>query len=272
MSEFLFDVFISYNWNIKEKVRLLYKKLTSEFGLRVWLDEKEIANSNLFREISDGIVKSSIFLCCVTKAYAESDNCVREITLAATEKKPMLVLMFENLKMNELGDVGFIINPIARFNCYQENSFLTDNSNHIFECLIKAIEKCLGSSLRTNEQVLTFPNGDRYEGEVLFGLANGKGTMHFASGEVYTGEWSNGKINGRGVLKYPETNSIKIFVGVLRDGKKEGLGTEIMKDETRYEGEFLNDKRHGKGVLTYKNSQKFQCEYQNGEIISQEKL
>ncbi len=42
-----FDVFISYNWDVKPQVLRLYKVLTEKYDLRVWIDEYEMGSSRL---------------------------------------------------------------------------------------------------------------------------------------------------------------------------------------------------------------------------------
>ena len=52
---------------------------------------------------------------------------------------------------------------------------------------------------RPREHVsLQLGNSDRYEGEVLDGLMDGRGHYTFADGNVYEGELKNDKKHGRG--------------------------------------------------------------------------
>lgn len=62
-----YDVFISYQWDIKEQVRELYKVLTSQYNIKVWMDEYEMGSSRLASELASAISKSKVFLCCITK-------------------------------------------------------------------------------------------------------------------------------------------------------------------------------------------------------------
>ena len=41
------DVFISYNWDIKESVFKLYHQLTGVHGLRCWMDEFDMGSGAL---------------------------------------------------------------------------------------------------------------------------------------------------------------------------------------------------------------------------------
>jgi len=42
-----FDVFISYQWDIKESVTMLYDQLTKIHGLRCWMDDFEMDSGDL---------------------------------------------------------------------------------------------------------------------------------------------------------------------------------------------------------------------------------
>ena len=70
--------------------------------------------------------------------------------------------------------------------------------------------------------VLTFSNGDRYEGTVHENIIDGIGSYNFANGNWYEGEFVNGKMNGLGVFQFKEGNR---FEGEFYDGKIYGDGT-----------------------------------------------
>ena len=42
----------------------------------------------------------------------------------------------------------------------------------------------------------TYPNGDKYVGEVMNGTMHGKGIYTWADGTKYGGEWKNGNPDG----------------------------------------------------------------------------
>lgn len=69
---------------------------------------------------------------------------------------------------------------------------------------------------------LAWDNGDRYVGEWLGGLMDGKGTWFGADGDRYEGEWRNGERHGRG-----------LFAG---------------EDGETYDGQWKNGVEHGHGV------------------------
>ena len=49
-----------------------------------------------------------------------------------------------------------------------------------------------------NKQQLKFKDG-KYIGEVVNGLAEGKGIKYYNNGNRYEGEWRNGKLEGKGI-------------------------------------------------------------------------
>jgi hypothetical protein len=82
-----------------------------------------------------------------------------------------------------------------------------------------------------NEEVKTYDNGDRYEGEWKDGKRHGQGTLYYKSGSRYEGEW--------------------------KDGKRHGQGTFFWNDGDRYEGEWKDDWKHGKGTMYLKDGRRY---------------
>ena len=70
------EIFISYNWSIKQQVKELYEILTNKFNYKVWLDDSQL-NANNF--IAEAINNSKIFISCITKEYCQSYNFNLEI-------------------------------------------------------------------------------------------------------------------------------------------------------------------------------------------------
>jgi hypothetical protein len=150
-----FDVFISYNWDVKDSVKALYNELTRTYSLRVWMDEYELGQTRLVDELSKAIHNSQVFLCCITKKYSESENCKDEIDYAKSLKKPMVVLMFDRLTMDELGGVGFIIGPKVRFNCYKNPNMLrTWRDDSMFDSIISAIKEHIATDSSSGSDTL----------------------------------------------------------------------------------------------------------------------
>ena len=50
--------------------------------------------------------------------------------------------------------------------------------------------------------ILTYANGDIYDGFFRLGFMNGHGTFRFGDGGLYCGEFSEGKIQGNGQFSH----------------------------------------------------------------------
>jgi hypothetical protein len=100
------DIFISYNWNIKEQVKALCEKLTAQ-KYKVWRDDKELnaGNNALTAELANGIKTSKIFLSCVTRDYCKSYNCNLEVEFANQSKKIMIILLIDKLDPTEIHEI-----------------------------------------------------------------------------------------------------------------------------------------------------------------------
>ena len=68
---------------------------------------------------------------------------------------------------------------------------------------------------------LAWGNGDRYVGEWLDDLMDGKGTWFGADGDRYEGEWHNGDRHGRGLFVGEDGET---YDGQWKDGVEHGLG------------------------------------------------
>jgi hypothetical protein len=104
-----FDIFISYSQNLHEKINNLYQLLSTKYDTSIYLSKVQetsqvdyVKNLNIIRNIK-------IFICCVTKSYLEAQKIRSAITEAYAQQKPILILMFESLKMQELSDIAFML-------------------------------------------------------------------------------------------------------------------------------------------------------------------
>ena len=57
-----------------------------------------------------------------------------------------------------------------------------------------------------NNQIINYNNGERYVGQIINGLREGKGTYYFNNGDRYEGDWRNGKMEGKGIMYWISGN------------------------------------------------------------------
>ncbi len=154
MSDDAKDIFISYNWAIKEQVKQLYDILTENNKYKVWMDDKDLETSNkpLTSQLGTNILKSKLFLCCITEEYCKSYNCNLEIEYANSKGKSVIPLMIEKIsKIEEIkvngrdheSGVDFIISSMTRLNCYKDSNWPIDKKTEI----LNSIETCLKVSV-----------------------------------------------------------------------------------------------------------------------------
>jgi len=102
--------------------------------------------------------------------------------------------------------------------------------------------------------ILSYTNGDKYDGEVLNGVREGYGTYFYHNGDKYEGWWQNNKKHGMGTLYYRDGN---LYIGQWKFSEKEGMGTLYFRNGEKYYGEFKNGKKNGKGLLLASDGNKF---------------
>jgi serine/threonine protein kinase len=106
--------------------------------------------------------------------------------------------------------------------------------------------------------VIDYPNGSRYDGELKNGKRHGIGVMIFANGNCYDGQFCDGKRHGQGIFMYANGRR---YEGEFRNGKRHGNGTYTSSPKSRtsfsYTGEFANDKFNGRGCAKYGNGDSY---------------
>ena len=110
-----------------------------------------------------------------------------------------------------------------------------------------------------------WPNGDKYEGQMLQEQMHGRGIFTCTQGYVYTGEFKYGKPNGLGKLVYD--NGDKYEGGFLND-TLHGRGKYSYANGDCYRGEFMNDLPHGHGVYVLANGNIYSGDWENGSLAT----
>jgi hypothetical protein len=101
---------------------------------------------------------------------------------------------------------------------------------------------------------------DRYEGHWQAGLQDGRGVYYYAAGGKYDGEWRNNQANGQGIMYF---HNVDEYDGHWLNDEKEGYGVFSFKNGARYEGMFRNDSFNGHGAYTWPNGQKHEGEFKD---------
>ena len=131
-----------------------------------------------------------------------------------------------------------------------------------------------GTSVISNHQhgqgIMTYANGDKYEGEWKNGEKNGKGVMTYANGDKYEGEWEKNSRQGKGVMVYANGDKYEGNWEVSKVWKKNkyvnnegypmGYGKYIKPNGCRWEGYWYsgnnkNEHKFVKGIIFYPNNE-----------------
>jgi hypothetical protein len=89
------ELFISYAWGSdkpKQRARELARAISDKTGLLCWLDIEKMGASEggVSSAMADGIADATVFVACISRAYAESENCSKELAHAQKLKKTVL--------------------------------------------------------------------------------------------------------------------------------------------------------------------------------------
>eukprot|EP00756_Hemistasia_phaeocysticola_P054553 Hpha_TRINITY_DN30464_c0_g1::TRINITY_DN30464_c0_g1_i1::g.167975::m.167975 len=141
--------------------------------------------------------------------------------------------------------------------------------------------------------VLTYPEGDYYEGDWRSGMRHGLGTLRTAGGYRYRGEWKDDYTSGKGEEEFTHQEVVRSscyhnlrpsregvilyqphelgtsyrYQGGMKNGKRHGEGKIFYENGDVFVGYFKDGKRHGVGRITYgKDKRSFECEYVNDEL------
>ena len=116
-------------------------------------------------------------------------------------------------------------------------------------------------------ELIRYPDGDAYEGQVSGGKKHGRGTFTFANGDKYVGEFKDDQRNGRGVYIY---KSGARYDGDFVDGKRHGRGAYRYANGDSFEGTFDNGKKSGAGVYTYADGAQVRGTWENDALLAPE--
>ena len=126
------DVFISYQWDIKDQVAELCNKLEEYFS--IWRDVTDTRHNNqtLNEQLAIAIKKAKIVICFLTQQYIASKKCCREIQFASDIEKDLILIFVEKHETKNLGGIGLLISGLKGIDCsYNQNDWQVKNLDEI---------------------------------------------------------------------------------------------------------------------------------------------
>ncbi|CAF4268347.1 unnamed protein product [Rotaria sp. Silwood2] len=115
-------IFLSYQWGAQKAVTNLKNHLEAA-GYLCWMDTGQMGGGDkLFAKIDAGIRGAKVVICCMNTAYAQSDNCLREVHLCVSTGKPLIPLQMEKQTWPPEGALGPIMSEYLYVRFYDRKS------------------------------------------------------------------------------------------------------------------------------------------------------
>jgi len=133
------DIFISYSWADKDRVRAL-KQILDNSNYKSWIDDGKLHGGlQLFDEIDQGISAAKVFLSCVSDNYGGSKNCKQEILLATHRSKLIIPVIISTCSVfPPRGDMGPLLAGKLYIDLRDEN-LLATNSSQLLSAIAQSI-------------------------------------------------------------------------------------------------------------------------------------
>merc|ERR1712032_734407 len=113
--------------------------------------------------------------------------------------------------------------------------------------------------------VMKWQNGDRYEGDWVAGLREGKGKyLSKATGGKYEGEYAADLKEGSGKYTFANGDS---YDGQWKAGLRHGQGKFTYHNGDVFSGPYVAGNRHGSGELVKADGEVRSEEYKEGKLI-----
>ena len=119
--------------------------------------------------------------------------------------------------------------------------------------------------MRTQTPDLLLPDGGRYYGPVLHGMAEGAGRIEWSATRWYVGQMHQGRMHGQGRLD----SAGGYMAGEFKDGMLNGQGTQHSVTGMRYTGQFKDGSFEGEGELSDTRGMRFVGQFQGGTFTGQ---
>ena len=136
-----------------------------------------------------------------------------------------------------------------------------------------------------DEEIIEYPNGDKYSGQVKEGKKHGFGTFISHEGYKYSGDFKDDEMHGSGVylyengdawtITYDPSGQSRLTIEYASKDRTDltfdnitgvGHGKTVYANDGEYDGSYLNGQPHGAGYRTYGNQDQFEGEFEEGKI------
>ncbi|CAD8175258.1 unnamed protein product [Paramecium octaurelia] len=187
--------------------------------------------------------------------------------LIKTLKSPSSKIVFIQTKLDCLREIPKL-NLLDSVSYFGQN-VLNQNEEQTISKAIEEAQNYISNSIQKmkselqsiqNRQIIEEQNGQKYEGQLVNNLYEGKGRLYSKRGDlIYEGEFVQGYFHNLGIQYYQNGISLKDSYDIQNC-------KNIMKYAKQYEGNFRMGHKHGKGKLILTNGEYFCGEFKNDEI------
>lgn len=225
-------LFISYSHADTRRVMPLIDRLKA-CGYTVWFDSGIETGTEWPLYIGQQIQNCACMISFMTQSAHSSDYCRREISMAISLKKPLLIAVLEPVQMD--AGMQFLLGTLQHI--YRSN-FSDDAAFADSLCQSRLLRTSTGHSAEAPACPKPIKS-DRY---------------HYPDGSVYTGPLKDGVPHGYGVRKWPDEEALE---RPLLPGESEADHLLLWNPDVggwsmMYEGEFHHSRLHGHGTLVWK--------------------
>ena len=171
-----------------------------------------------------------------------------------------LCLLEHPQKKYRLNNLKYINGEIPELNDKDYSKDLSDLIKRMLN--VKPDKRPTAAEILEICEILLKKGNSGYQGEMVNGVREGKGTYCFENGDKYEGFWKNNKMEGKGVYYFHDGEK---YVGEWIDGKKEGQGIYTFSSGAKYEGNWVQGKMEGSGIFYYSNGDKYDGEWKDNK-------
>ena len=154
------EIFLSYAHKDKLDVDELYDILTYKYKLSIWKDTHSIRVGYDFREeIYFGIQNSKLVLACLSQAYIDSKNCLKELKLANNLDKQCIFVVLEDLRIDKIPSISMLVVGEQRCSIYKNRVNNPQSKlwvGDLFKKLTSDIGGIIGKDLTQYDDVTVF--------------------------------------------------------------------------------------------------------------------